>query len=246
MVGPINPYSVHYRSLTAPDRTVTPVGRSWLRILIGAAKYQFLGNIFNQLSYSGLLLDGHQHAPVDLAIAAVCYHLYLYCNFSGFCDMAIGAAGLLGIQVKENFSNPLGARSVQEYWNRWHITLSAWMRDIVFSPLSKSLIGRMGVAHSHHAIAAAIVLVFLIVGVWHGVGWQFVIYGAIHAAGVVTNHYYTIWLKKKLGRDGFRAYHENRWITAAAVTATFVYVTASLFFFANDFTAMGKIFDVIW
>lgn len=245
VVGPINPYSVHNRSLTHPDRTVTPIGRSCLRILIGAAKYQFLGNIFHQMSYAGLLLDGHPHPPVDLVAAAVCYHLYLYCNFAGFCDMAIGAAGLLGIQVKENFRNPLAARSVQDYWTRWHITLSTYMRDVVFSPLSKSLIGRAGAAYSNHAVGVAIVVVFLLVGIWHGAGWQFALYGAIHAAGVVTNHYYTLWLKKRLGRERFKAYHENRWIRAAAVGLTFSYVTASLFFFANDFDTIGKILHAI-
>jgi len=90
VVGPINPYSVHQQSLTSPDGEVTPIGRSLLRIVVGATKFQFLANIFNQLSYGGLLLDGHPHAPVDLLIASVAYYLYIYCNFSGFCDMAIG------------------------------------------------------------------------------------------------------------------------------------------------------------
>jgi len=245
VVGPINPYSAHRQSIEHPDRAVTPVGRSCLRILIGFTKYQFLGNVFNQLSYAGLLLDGHPHAPLDVFVAAVCYHLYLYCNFAGFCDMAIGAAGLLGIHVKENFRNPLTARSVKEYWTRWHITLSTYFRDVVFSPLSKFFIDRLGMRRAHHAIALAIVVVFLLVGVWHGAGWRFAIYGALHAAGVATNHYYTIWLKRRLGKDRFKAYQENRWITAAAVTATFFFVTASLFFFANDFPAMEKIFLAI-
>jgi D-alanyl-lipoteichoic acid acyltransferase DltB (MBOAT superfamily) len=245
VVGPINPYHAHQQSLNAPDRAVTPVGRACLRILIGSVKYQFLGNIFNQLSYSALLLDGHPHPPVDLFVAAVCYHLYLYANFSGFCDIAIGAAGLLGVHVKENFRNPLGARSVQDYWTRWHITLSEYMRDLVFSPLSKFLVIRCGATNANHAIALAILVVFLLVGIWHGVGWNYAIYGAIHAMGVGTNHYYAVWLKKRLGKERYKAYNENRWVQAVAVTATFLFVTASLFFFANDFSQMQEIFRAV-
>ena len=101
----------------------------------------------------------------------VFYYLYLYCNFSGYCDMAIGAAGLIGIPVAENFNNPFAARNVKDFWNRWHITLSSYMRDVVFAPLSKNLVRAMGPAYANHAIALTITVVFLLVGVWHGVGW---------------------------------------------------------------------------
>lgn len=245
VVGPINPYSTHQSSLSHPNREVTPIGRSLLRIIVGATKYQFLASIFSQLSYQGLLLDGHPHALIDLPIAAVAYYLFLYCNFSGFCDMAIGSAGLLGIHVKENFNNPFAARNVKDYWNRWHITLSLYMRDMVFAPLSKYLVGVFGVKNAKHAIALAILIVFLIVGFWHGVGWQYPIFGAIHAAGVITNHYYTIWLKKRLGKQGFKDYNQNRLITSVATGTTFLYVTASFFFFANDFPAMREIFNAL-
>lgn len=245
LIGPINPYRNHWESLERPNEAVTPLGRSLLRILIGLTKYYFFGNVFHQLSYHGLLLDGHPHAPIDLVVAAVSYHLYLYCNFAGFTDMAIGAAGLLGIHVQENFRNPLAARNLQEYWTRWHISLSSYMREVVFAPLSKWLTAIFGSAHANHAAAAAIVVVFLLIGVWHGVGWHYAIYGAIHAVGVVTVHYYNTWLKKALGRERYRAYHENRWIRAASVALTFSFVTASMFFFANDLPTMKSILRAV-
>ncbi|MGH9959752.1 MAG: MBOAT family O-acyltransferase, partial [Pyrinomonadaceae bacterium] len=162
VVGPINPYSVHERSLRRTDREVTPKGRAALRIIVGAAKFQVLAPLFNQLSYSGLILDSHPHPPSDLVVAAVSYYLFLYCNFAGFCDMAIGVAGLLGIHERENFQNPLAARNVRDFWNRWHITLSDYMRDVVFTPLSKFLAGRFGIP-TDHAVALAILAVFLLV-----------------------------------------------------------------------------------
>jgi D-alanyl-lipoteichoic acid acyltransferase DltB (MBOAT superfamily) len=242
-VGPINTYANFRRGFV--ERYEVPVGRAALRILVGLVKYQFLGNLCNQLTYSSLLQDEHPHYWMDVPVAMLFFYLYLYCNFSGFCDMAIGAAALIGIPVPENFDNPFAARNVKDFWNRWHITLSTWMRDVVFSPLSKFLVGKFGIKLADHAIALTIIIVFLLVGIWHGAGWNFAAYGAAHALGVVANHYYTIFLKKKLGRDGFKAYNENRWIRAIAVALTFCYCAASLFLFANTFPEMKEIFAVL-
>ena len=239
-VGPINPYHQFARGF-ATDFPGLPAGPSAMRLLVGLVKYKFLGSFFFQLTYAGFLQDDHYHPWIDLPVAMVFYYIFLYCNFSGFCDMAVGAAGLIGIPVAENFANPFAARNVKDFWNRWHITLSAWMRDVVFAPLSKFLVRWFGPARASHAIALTITLVFLLVGVWHGVGWQFALFGAVHALGVVGNHYYTIGLKQWLGRERFKAYNENRWIHAAAVVATFVYIAASLFCFDNSLPQMKAI-----
>lgn len=242
-VGPINTYANFRRGFVEPYEV--PAGRAALRILVGAVKYQFLGNLCNQLTYSGLLRDDHPHHWMDLPVAMLFYYLFLYLNFSGFCDMAIGAAALMGIAVPENFDNPFAARNVKDFWNRWHITLSVWMRDLVFSPLSKSLVRVLGINLADHAIALTIAVVFILVGIWHGAGWNFVAYGAAHALGVVANHYYTIFLKKRLGREGFRAYNANLWIRAVAITCTFCYCGASLIFFANTFPEIKQILSTL-
>ena len=241
-VGPINTYANFRRGFT--ERYEVPVGRAALRILVGAVKYEFLANLCNQLTYSGLLLDDHPHHWMDLPVAMLFYYLYLYLNFSGFCDMAIGTAGLMGIPVPENFDNPMIARNMKEFWNRWHITLSVWMRDVVFSPLSKFLVTRMGIQLADHAIALTITIVFLLVGIWHGCGWNFIAFGAAQSLGVVMVHYYTIFLKKRLGRDGFKAYNENHLVRGAAVTITFCYFSTSLIFFACTFDQMKQILSV--
>jgi membrane protein involved in D-alanine export len=243
-VGPINPYSNHCRGFDA-DPPAIPPGRASLRILVGLVKFKFLGNLAAQLGYANLLFDDHYHHWSDLFVAMVFYYLFLYCNFSGFCDMAIGAAGLIGIPVAENFDSPFAARNVRDFWNRWHITLSHYMRDVVFSPLSKFFVRAAGPANANHAIALTIAIVFLLVGVWHGVGWNFAVFGMVHAAGVVGNHYYTIALKKRLGRDGFKRYNENRWIKAAAVAVTFCYVAMSLGFFANTMPEVKQILSIL-
>jgi D-alanyl-lipoteichoic acid acyltransferase DltB (MBOAT superfamily) len=239
LVGPISPYHLHQQSLQSPE---SPVGRALMRIVVGATKYIFLAHLADRLSFRGLMLDGHPHGWLDLAVAAVAYYLYLYCNFSGFCDLAIGAAGLAGIRVAENFDNPLAARNVKEFWNRWHITLSIWMRDVMFTPLSKA--GARVVGPSH-AIAIATVIVFVTVGVWHGVGWGFFLFGVLHAAGVVCAHYYGLVLKEILGKKGMRAYLDSLPVRGMAIFATQHYVAATFFFFANDGVTMRRILAAV-
>jgi D-alanyl-lipoteichoic acid acyltransferase DltB (MBOAT superfamily) len=243
-VGPINTYG-NYRRGFEPAPSAIPNASALLRILVGCVKFTFLGNILNSVTYSGLFFNDHYHVWIDLPIAAIFYYLYLYCNFSGFCDMAIGAAALIGIPVPENFRNPFLARNVQDFWNRWHITLSLYMRNVVFTPLSRYLARLMGPARVNHAIAATILIVFILIGIWHGVGWNYLAFGTIHGLGVICNHYYTLALKKWLGRDGFKAYGSNRWIHFAAVGLTFCFVSFSFFFFANTPAEMKEILSSI-
>lgn len=234
LVGPINPYSTHQRSIESIDETNVSTGQALLRIIVGITKYFFLANLANQLSYSGIFMDGKPHGLFDLGVAIVFYYFYLYLNFSGICDIAIGLAGLIGIRVKENFNNPFAAKNVKEFWNRWHITLSEYTRDVIFAPLSKTLIKKFGVKYTNISIALTILVVFIVIGIWHGVGWQFVIFGIIHAVGVIANHYYTVWMKRVLGKANYKKYNENLLINAAAMVLTFGYVAASFAVFAND------------
>jgi D-alanyl-lipoteichoic acid acyltransferase DltB (MBOAT superfamily) len=240
-LGPISPYSKFIGSFREPNRHNTPVSRSMLRILVGFTKYIFLGSLAAQFTYAGLLRDGHPHKIIDLVIAIPAYGIYLYCNFSGFCDMVIGVSGLLGFEVAENFDRPFTSRNFQEFWTRWHITLSTWIRDLVFTPLSKALMRKFGPKSANHVIAVSILISFLIVGVWHGSGLNFLVFGALQGAGLVTVHYYTVWLKKKLGRDRFAAYRANGWIKATATAMTFSYFALTLFFFANTWEQMRAI-----
>ena len=245
-VGPINRYSTFRQGLDAPGAGVAGAqATAALRLLVGAVKFRVLAGVLDQLSYSGLLLDGHPHHWLDLVVSAVAYYLYLYCNFSGFCDMAIGAAGLVGIKVEENFDNPFAARNMREFWNRWHITLGMYMRDVVFTPLSKRLSRAFGPTATSHATALAVGTVFVLIGVWHMPGANYLAFGVMHAIGVVAVHYYTIALKRRLGRERFQAYMSSRLIHAAAVALTFCYVTASHFLFANSFEEMRAILDAI-
>lgn len=244
-VGPISPFSMFLKSVNQPERGSMPVGRCWARIAQGMAKYLFLANLANQLAYQGLLFDGHPHHWIDVPVAAFSYLLYLYLNFSGWCDVAIGTSGLMGIRIAENFAQPFQSRNVQEWWNRWHITLGTYLRDVVFSPLSKALVMRFGPKSAPHAIAASIMTVFLTMGVWHGLTWNYILYGFSQGVAVVSVHYYTQWLKKRLGRDGFQRYEANPYIRWVGVVLTVSYAAATLMLFANSMDGLRRIWSVI-
>jgi D-alanyl-lipoteichoic acid acyltransferase DltB (MBOAT superfamily) len=114
------------------------------------------------------------YSGAPLWIATLFFSVQIYCDFSGYSDIAIGAARVMGIKLMENFDRPYFARSVPEFWRRWHISLSSWFRDYVFFPAG-------GMRDSFLRRALAIVVVFLLSGLWHGAAWTFVAWGALHA-----------------------------------------------------------------
>ena len=109
----------------------------------------------------------------SLVLATVFFSIQIYCDFSGYSDIAIGTAKLLGINLTENFKSPYFSSSIKEFWNRWHITLSTWLRDYVYIPLGGNRKGRI-VKYRN------LIITFLISGLWHGANYTFIVWGAIH------------------------------------------------------------------
>ena len=240
-VGPISPYTLFHRSFHQPDRKQMPIFRSLERILIGALKYRFLASLCLPLTFGSLWNDDHMHGVMDFFISCIASYLFIYCNFSGSCDIAIGIAGLMGIEVKENFENPFSARNCQEFWNKWHITLSHYMRDLVFTPFSTLLARFTGGKYLNHLIALSILVVFLLIGLWHGVTINFILFGLWHGIGVLIVHYYGIQLKKRLGQK-YKTYLQNQYILRICQVCTFCYVSLSFFFFMNNKAQMIRVF----
>jgi alginate O-acetyltransferase complex protein AlgI len=113
------------------------------------------------------------HCGAAPALATYFFAFQIYCDFSGYSDIAIGCARILGINLMPNFNRPYFARSIREFWQRWHISLSTWFRDYLYIPLGGS---RVGKSRWH----ANILLVFVISGLWHGANWTFLLWGALH------------------------------------------------------------------
>lgn len=238
-IGPISTYSLYQRSLSKPVRV--PLSDILLRFLKGFTKYLVVANLANQLTYQGLLHDGHPHLPGDIIVASLAYYAYLYLNFSGYCDMVVAAGALCGMEIQENFNSPVLSRNMQEFWTRWHITLGAYMRDLLFSPLSKYLVRKQGGKNVQYAITFSIFCVFLVIGVWHGVGWNFLLFGVSQGVGVVAAHFYEQFLKKRLGRQGYQKYMRNPYIKWTAIIVTQVFFAFSLLLFANPMPTIGRL-----
>jgi D-alanyl-lipoteichoic acid acyltransferase DltB (MBOAT superfamily) len=117
--------------------------------------------------------DLPRYQGVGLAIATVLFAFQIYCDFSGYTDIAIGAAEVLGFRLMANFQRPYFASSIPEFWHRWHISLSTWFRDYVYIPLGGNRVGRLRWDFN-------IMVVFLLSGLWHGANWTFLIWGALH------------------------------------------------------------------
>jgi alginate O-acetyltransferase complex protein AlgI len=110
----------------------------------------------------------------------ICYAIQIYCDFSGYSDMAIGTARLLGYELCENFRFPYLATSITDFWRRWHISLSTWLRDYLYITLG----GNRGSRWFTHR---NLMLTMVIGGLWHGAGWNFVLWGAIHGVALVVH-----------------------------------------------------------
>jgi len=244
-IGPITTYSMFRRTLYTPDRAVTPLANSALRIAKGLAKYLFLASLLSQLTYSGLILDGHSHGWFDFAVSVAAYYLFLYCNFSGFCDIVIGASGLVGLQIDENFRNPLGARNLQDFWSRWHMSLSFFMRDLVFQPMMMWFMRRFGAKRMNEAMIVPTITIFVLIGVWHGLQWNYILFGLAHGVGVVFVVYLTHFMRKQMGAQRYRDYLANRAARWTATAMTFCYVAATHFLFANTLSQMQAVFDTM-
>lgn len=120
--------------------------------------------------------DYNQHSALSLIIGAVSFSFQIYGDFSGYSDIAIGTAKLFGFELLSNFKFPYFSRDIAEFWRRWHISLTSWFRDYLYIPLGGS---RKGTAIT----VRNVLLIFLISGFWHGAGWNFLIWGGIHAIG---------------------------------------------------------------
>ncbi len=175
------------------ERAITPelfkIGIS--RFIIGFAKKVIIANNV------GFIADKVFGAPVgDLStslswIGTLCYTLQIYYDFSGYSDMAIGLGKMFGFNFKENFEHPYISKSVQEFWRRWHISLSSWFRDYLYIPLGGN---RKGIYRTY----VNLLIVFLLTGLWHGASWNFIIWGLFHGFFLIVEKINWIKLSPKL------------------------------------------------
>ena len=190
--------------------------------------------------YANMIFDNSSgYGGSTLALGAVFFAFQIYCDFSGYSDIALGTARLFGIDLLRNFAFPYFSRDIAEFWRRWHISLSTWFRDYVYIPLGGS---RGGIWQR----IKNTFIIFLLSGFWHGANWTFVAWGALHAA------FFLPLLLLKRNRSNLEIVAKGKYLpsfreTIAMIVTFSMTVFAWIFFRAKDighaFSYVGKIFS---
>lgn len=180
-------------------------------------------------THSGFLKEA-----VSFFIFALLNGFYIYFNFSGYCDVVIPFAKLAGVTVPENFNRPYLSRSMVEFWNRHHITLSEWLRDYVYSPMFKGFISGPCQNYVRLGQYIALFLNFTIAGIWHGTDLNYLVYGLLQGTGIIVSMLYKEILKKRLGKQKFKAYQNNTVVKWAETAVTWTYICLTFSFVGFD------------
>lgn len=201
----------------------------WL-VIVGIAKKAVIGDYIAQ--YNDLVFEyPDRYSGVETLMGLVGYVMQIYCDFSGYSDMAIGLALIMGFRLGINFDSPYRSRNLQQFWRRWHISLSSWLRDYIYIPLGGN---RKGVIRTY----VNNFITMLVAGLWHGAAWKFVIFGAVHGAGLGIHKACKPWLDKI---PNTRTVSFFSWL----LTIVFVAITLAFFrapTFSEAFVMMKNIF----
>ena len=197
------------------------------KILIADTLSPFANQIFNAAQTGGTITF------FEALYGMLAYSLQLYFDFSGYSDMAYGLALLIGVELPVNFNSPYKARSLVEFWSRWHITLSRFLRDYVYIPLGGN---RYGAFKRFRNLLATM----LIGGIWHGAGWTFVVWGAMHGIGLIVNHFWKITCEKLNIADKFS--RSKLWTVFSSVLTLLFVFTAWIVFRSENWTGVRMMF----
>ena len=173
-----------------PQLTHPRPATRWLRVLLPYGITIFSVGLLKKLVFADQIAgvvetvfdhDNPALTGLDYLLAIYGFAMQIYCDFSGYTDMAIGAALILGVRLPGNFTCPYTAASVAEFWRRWHITLSRWLRDYLYIPLG-------GNRHGSRREAVNLFVTMGLGGLWHGANWTFVLWGLFHGIGIAATH----------------------------------------------------------
>ena len=175
IAGPIVRFADIRAELHADRRATGRVGLGVQYFIVGLAQKVLVANTVAPLADRAFGLDAALLDPSTAWLGALAYTLQIYFDFCGYSNMAIGLAFMLGFTFPKNFDYPYAARSITEFWRRWHISLSSWFRDYVYIPLGGNRGGQGKTLRN-------LLIVFLLTGLWHGAAWTFVVWGLYHGA----------------------------------------------------------------
>ncbi len=233
VAGPIVRSSVLLPQIQkVPERGEIQVYRAAVLIMGGLFKKMIIANYLSTEIVDHVFQNPSDYSQLDTLFAIYGYSIQIYCDFSAYSDMAIGVALLLGFKYPDNFDQPYRSLSLQEFWKRWHISLSSWLRDYLYIPLGGS---RKGTLMTYRNL----ILTMLLGGLWHGASWNFIIWGALHGFGLAVERFLDPFIKPL---------RENRFGKILMGVIVFHFVSlAWVYFRASDFgTATTILFRVVY
>lgn len=249
--GPIHRYEPFSRDLDEPATMDSDAAYNTLRrFLIGFGKVAVVGEclILVQSAVAGRLdaaVAGDAPGVIVAAIyaaASALYLLFLYANFSGYTDMAISVARLFGVVLPENFNRPFMAANFQDFWSRWHMTLSEWFKLYFFNPLLKALMQRFPAREAAPYLGViALFIVFVVLGAWHGSSWEYLLTGVLLGAGVAVNKLYQVEISRRLGKKPYQKLAARADYGWAARGLTLAWVSLSLTPFWIPVDGIGRL-----
>lgn len=216
-----------FRLSVFSNRTILNIALGSTLFFIGLFKKIVLADGIAPFANSAFVLaDQGQMLPITASwLGAAAYTFQIYFDFSGYCDMALGLARLFGIRLPINFNSPYKALSIAEFWHRWHISLSRFLRDYLYIPLGGNRTGLLGKNGN-------LMLTMLLGGLWHGAGWNFVLWGALHGSYLIVNHLWNASALRGAARAALPAsfYSFLSWcLTMLAVIVAWVFFRAETF-----------------
>jgi D-alanyl-lipoteichoic acid acyltransferase DltB (MBOAT superfamily) len=180
--GPIARASEFLPQLNGPrDPRQIDTSRAFFLIFGGLIKKMLIADYLATHLVNGVFTTPGQYSSLEVLLGIVGYSVQIYCDFSAYADIAIGISLLLGFKLPDNFDAPYTARSVQEFWRRWHMTLSRWLRDYLYIPLGGN---RKGKTRTYVNLMVTMVLG----GLWHGAGWTFIFWGFLYGCALIVEH----------------------------------------------------------
>ena len=222
IAGPIIHHKEMMGQFRQPRRSESPadnLAAGLALFALGLFKKVMIADVIAEFS-SPVFATAADGNPVGFALAwqgALAYTVQIYFDFSGYSDMAVGLARMVGIDLPVNFNSPYQSGSIIEFWRRWHMTLSRFLRDYLYFPLGG---GRCGPVRRH----LNLMVVMALGGLWHGANWTFVVWGCLHGAYLVVNH---LWRALRAGLDPSPAERVTGWaLTQVAVIVAWVFFRA--------------------
>ncbi|MBX7100348.1 MAG: MBOAT family protein [Myxococcaceae bacterium] len=216
VAGPILRASSFLPQLAAPARAPLDVPRALELLAVGLVKKVLVAQVLGTHLVDLVFEAPGAHAPLEVLLGIYGYAAQIYCDFSGYSDLATGSALLLGYEFPLNFDAPYRAQSPQQFWRKWHISLSSWLRDYLFIPLGGSRRGSTSVN---------LLITMVLGGLWHGAGLTFLLWGLLHGVGLVVHRAWA-----QAGGAVARLRKTRGW-AVAAVVLTFHFVCLGWVFF---------------